>query len=204
METKHALTKAWSTLTVKSVDEETGIIRGIASTPSTDLAGDIVEPKGAEFKLPIPLLDQHDHSSPIGHVYAAEVRDDGILIEAKIAIDSGLIYVDKVWKQIKAGLVRGLSVGFRALEAEPIKGGKGYRFKKWKWLELSAVTIPANMDASISVVKSIDLAESDPTVSESADPSDEAPVSDEYVAAKKRSAAAVIAAKRAIRKRHIH
>jgi phage head maturation protease len=57
---------------------------------------------------------------------------------------------------MKSGLVRGLSIGFRATKAEPIKGG-GYRFKEWNWLELSAVTIPCNAEASITSIKRFDF-----------------------------------------------
>jgi HK97 family phage prohead protease len=150
------ITKSWSTLEIKSIDDSKRIIRGIASTPSTDRAGDVVEPKGARFSLPIPLLSQHDHGSPIGMVKFAKITDAGIEIEAEIAKDSGLFYVEKAWNQIKSGLVRGLSIGFRATKAEPIKGG-GLRFKEWNWLELSAVTIPCNADASIMSVKRFDF-----------------------------------------------
>lgn len=148
--------KSWSTLTIKAIDDEKRIIKGIASTPSTDRSGDIVEPKGARFTLPIPLLSQHDHSSPIGMVKSARVTDQGIEIEAEIPKNSGLGYVDKAWMQIKSGLVRGLSIGFRGTKAEPIKGG-GLRFKEWQWLELSCVTIPCNADANIMAIKKFDL-----------------------------------------------
>jgi HK97 family phage prohead protease len=149
--------RSWSVLTVKSIDDELRIVRGIASTPSTDRSGDIVEPLGAKFSLPIPLLSQHDRASPIGAVTSATVTADGIEIEAHIPKNSGLAYVETAWNQIKAGLVRGLSIGFQALSAEPIKGTNGIRFKTWAWHELSAVTIPANADASIISVKQFDL-----------------------------------------------
>src|SRR5690606_25369784 len=55
-----------------------------------------------------------------------------------------------------AGLVRGLSIGFRGLDVEEIKGSWSLRFKEWEWLELSAVTIPANAEATIQAIKSID------------------------------------------------
>lgn len=147
---------SWSVLTIKSINDEQRIIKGIASTPSTDRAGDIVEPKGAKFTLPIPLLSQHDHSSPIGKVISARITDAGIEIEAEIPKNSGLGYVDKAWNQIKSGLVRGLSIGFKGTKAEPLKGG-GLRFKEWTWLELSAVTIPCNAEANIVSVKQFDL-----------------------------------------------
>ena len=60
---------------------------------------------------------------------------------------------------IKAGLVPGLSIGFKAIEHEYIKETKGVRFIKWDFLELSAVTIPANAECTIATVKSIDTAQ---------------------------------------------
>lgn len=147
--------RAYSTFEIKSLDEDAGIITGIASTPSTDRMEDIVEPEGAEFKLPIPLLWQHDSSSPIGHVTEARVSAKGIEITAKIA--RGISdEIDKAWNLIKNGLVRGLSIGFRGLETADIAGSWGVRFLKWEWLELSAVTIPANAEATILTVKKYD------------------------------------------------
>lgn len=148
--------KAYSLVTFeKSVDEDQRIIRGIASTPTPDRSNDIVEPKGAKFKLPIPLLSQHDHTKPIGHVIEAKITSKGIEIVAQIA--KGIDYVDQSWAQIKAGLIRGLSIGFRPLEYQEHKNsdGYGYTFSSWEWYELSAVTVPANADASISMVKSL-------------------------------------------------
>jgi HK97 family phage major capsid protein/HK97 family phage prohead protease len=149
--------RAWSTLTIKSVDDDLRIIEGIASTPSTDRMGDIVEPKGAQFNLPMPLLWQHKSSEPIGHVIAANVTAAGITIKAQIA-KGVLPKIDEAWALIKSGLVRGLSIGFQPLEFSQIKDTGGLRFTKWDWHELSAVTIPANADASISAIKSIDEA----------------------------------------------
>lgn len=149
--------KSWATLQIKSINEDQRIIRGIASTPSTDRSGDIVNPKGATFTLPFPLLSQHDHASPIGEVTSAVVTDSGIEIEAVLPKNSGLDYVDRAWLQIKSGLVRGLSIGFRALEAVPTKNKKGIHFTKYEIIELSAVTVPCNQDASIFSIKQLDL-----------------------------------------------
>lgn len=152
--------RAYSLLEIKAVDEEQRTIEGIASTPKTDLMDDIVEPKGAEFKLPLPLLWQHNAREPIGHVTAAKVSDRGIQIRAQLArIDEpGALKdrLDEAWQSIKSGLVRGLSIGFKSIESADIDGSYGRRFIKWLWLELSAVTIPANIEASIQTVKSCD------------------------------------------------
>lgn len=156
------MNRAYSTLELKSIDDDKRILTGIASTPTPDRMDDIVEPKGAVFKLPLPFLWQHTHSQPIGHVTQAKVKDAGIEVTVQIAKieDAGTLKdrLDEAWQSIKAGLVRGLSIGFAPIESANIEGTWGRRFIKWDWLELSAVTIPANADASIQAIKSIDAA----------------------------------------------
>lgn len=148
--------KSWSTFQIKSINEDARTLTGIASTPSTDRDGDIVDPKGARFKLPLPLLSQHNHDYPIGQVTEAKTTADGIEITASIPDDSGLHYVDRAWKQLKAKLLGGLSIGFRGIKTEPIEGSYGVHFKEWEWFELSVVTIPANAECTIQTVKKFD------------------------------------------------
>lgn len=52
--------RAYSSLVIKAVDEEKRIIRGIATTPTPDRVGDIVEPLGVKFSNPLAFLWQHD------------------------------------------------------------------------------------------------------------------------------------------------
>lgn len=151
--------KAYSLLQVKSFDAEERIIKGIASTPSPDRSDDIVDPSGAKFALPIPFLWQHMHSQPIGQVTEAVVTDKGIEVTVQIAKieEEGKLKerVDEAWQSIKSGLVRGLSIGFRGIEVEDIPRSWGLHFKQWEWFELSAVTVPANSEASITEIKTI-------------------------------------------------
>lgn len=152
--------RAYSTLEVKALDDERRVITGIASTPSPDRMQDVVEPKGAQFKLPIPFLWQHNHDEPIGHVTEAKVTQKGIEVSVQLTQveEPGKLKdrLDEAWQSIKSGLVRGLSIGFSAKEFEQIPGSWGLRFLSWEWFELSAVTIPANAEATITSVKSID------------------------------------------------
>ena len=158
--------RAYSCLEIKASAETGGrrTFKGIATTPATDRTGDIVEPKGAEFKLPIPLLWQHNSSDPIGWITSAKVTAAGIEIEGEVASfpddpEGDLAKrLTKAWQMLKAGLVRGLSIGFRGIETARIEPGYGMRFMKWLWLELSAVTIPANAEATITAIKSADAA----------------------------------------------
>jgi HK97 family phage major capsid protein/HK97 family phage prohead protease len=157
------LRRAYSSIRIKSVDEDQRQITGIATTPSVDSYGDIVEPKGAEFQLPVPLLWQHDSKQPIGHVTKAKVTNEGIEITAQMVKipDAGKLKdrLDEAWQSIKSGLVRGLSIGFRPTEYNFIEDTGGIHFLKWMWIELSAVTIAANGDASIAAIKSADRAQ---------------------------------------------
>lgn len=153
--------RAYSLLELKSVDDDLRTIEGIATHVSPDRTEDIVEPKGALFSLPVPFMWQHGKNMPaIGHVTHAAVTDEGIRVKVQIESDDqpGLLkdHLDLAWRSIKKGLVRGLSIGFRPLESEQIKNSFGVHFKRWEWLELSAVTIPAHQNASITLVKSID------------------------------------------------
>jgi HK97 family phage major capsid protein/HK97 family phage prohead protease len=152
--------RAYSILEIKSVDTKARRFAGIASTPSTDRVGDIVEPEGAQFKLPLPFLWHHDVRDPIGWITSAKPNSKGIPIEGEIATydEPGELQnrLTLVWQMIKAGLVRGLSIGFRALESFPIQGTHGQRITKWAWYELSAATLPINVEATITAIKSVD------------------------------------------------
>lgn len=146
--------RAYSTIDIKAVDEERRIIEGVASTPTPDRIGDVVVPEGMEFKLPFPFLYQHNSRQPIGTVMAAKVTKDGMSVRVQIAKAGVAAFIDEAWALIKEGLIRGLSIGFRSLEESWDKTLNGYRYLRTEILELSAVTIPANAEASITAVKS--------------------------------------------------
>src|SRR5262245_18963678 len=155
-------TPAW--LEIKAFDDETRILEGIATTPRADRVGDIIEPQGAQFTLPLPLLWQHDQKQPIGEVIEADVSPAGIRIKARIAAveEPGALKnrLDEAYQSLKAKLVRGLSIGWTPIDVEPIPKSFGIRAKKWQWAELSAVTIPQNLDATIHAVKTAVVKES--------------------------------------------
>lgn len=151
--------RAYSTITVRAANDDERVIEGMATTPEPDSFEDIVEPKGAEFKLPLPLLWQHNSREPVGHVTKAKVTNGGIEIVAKFTkvTDPGRLRdrLDEAWQSVKAGLVSGLSIGFRAIEWTFLENTGGIHFTRWKWLELSPVTIPANAGAGITAIRSI-------------------------------------------------
>lgn len=153
--------RAYAVLDIKSVNDGERTIEGLASTPSPDRMGDIVDPMGAKFSLPLPLLWQHNSDEPIGHVVSAKPNKNGIPIKAKLVhpdeVNSPALkqLLQSAWDAIKTKLVRGLSIGFQVKEFSVMEGG-GWRIIDWDWLELSAVTIPANAEATITNIKKFD------------------------------------------------
>lgn len=157
------LHRAYSVITFsKAADEERRVITGVATTPTPDRVGDIIEPRGAKFKNPLTLLLYHDSKKPVGTVKFNKPTDDGITFEASFPkIDQPGPLRDRVeeaWGSVKSGLLRGVSIGFRALEdgIELLKETGGLRFTKIEVLELSLVAIPANSEARIETIKSFD------------------------------------------------
>jgi len=154
-------TRAYSLLEIKALDESKREITGIATTPEPDRVGDVVEPLGAKFAAELPLLWQHQHDKPVGTAKFGKPTKNGIPFTASLPVidEPGALkdLVDMAWQSVKAKLVRGVSIGFRAIEYSFIENG-GVRFSETEIFELSLVTIPANASASIHSIKSIDTA----------------------------------------------
>ena len=155
--------RAYSVLTIKAIDAATRKIRGIASTPEPDRIGDVVEPLGAKFAPEVPLLLHHNRETPVGIARFFPATAAGITFEAEFPeIDTpGRLKdeVDRAWSSILHKLIRGVSIGFKPIEMEPLKSG-GFRFLKSEILELSLVTVPAHQSATFAVIKSLDQAAS--------------------------------------------
>jgi HK97 family phage prohead protease len=157
------MNRAYTFLDIKAMDDdgEYVTVKGIASTPTPDRMDDIVDPMGAKFKTPMPLLWQHQHDKPVGHVTFAKPNKNGIPFEAQIPRikEAGTLKdrVDEAIQSLKYRLVAAVSIGFAPIkDAYEFMENGGIHFKEWEWMELSLVTIPANSEAIISAVKSID------------------------------------------------
>lgn len=151
--------RAYSLLDIKSVDDDKRILSGIATTPEPDRVGDIVEPLGAKFAAEIPLLWQHQHASPVGIAKFGKPTKNGIPFTAELPkiVELGPLkdMIDLAWQAVKAKLVRGVSIGFRAIDFSFMDNG-GVRFNETEIYELSLVTIPANASATIQTIKAMD------------------------------------------------
>jgi len=119
----------------------------IMSTPSVDRMGDIVEQNwdlSTFNKSPVALYG-HDHSLVVGRWHNVRVERGQLVGEVEFADESVDTFAAKIGRMVKAGFIRACSVGFRPLEATPIK--TGMKFLKNELLECSLVAVGANQDA---------------------------------------------------------
>lgn len=134
---------------------------GTATTPAPDRAGDILEPFGATFTNPIPLLWHHDRERPIGFATLHPATVAGITFDATIPdIEDPGPLRDRVLEavqSVRAGFIRAVSVGYRVLDGglTRLKSGAAH-IRQYEICELSLVTVPANMHATIQAIKSLD------------------------------------------------
>jgi HK97 family phage major capsid protein len=149
--------RAYSVLEIKSIDTDRRLITGIATTPTLDRQGDILEPLGVTYTNPLPLLLHHDQAVPVGTVHFDPPTAKGITFTASLPFipEPGQLRdrVDLAWHLLKAKLIRGTSVGLKHLQVAPLAGGR-FHILKSLIAELSLVTIPANIEATVLTVKS--------------------------------------------------
>jgi hypothetical protein len=136
----------------------------VASVEKADEDDDIVRVDGLDTSMhrehsPIKILAQHlrklpDGSPPIiGKVEEFRKANIGKGKDASKALLFRMTFAPtdlaKKYKQLfDAGYMESFSIGASVLESKPLKE-KGYDYTKTKLREISAVTIPANADATV-------------------------------------------------------
>lgn len=150
--------KAYGLIEVREVSDEARTITGIATTPTIDSYGDIVEPLGVQYRGPVNLYLYHKHYLPVGNVEFGKATKAGIPFTAKLpdVKEEGVVRerVNEARHSLKYKLLQAVSIGFLPIEYERIDETGGLRFKSWAMTELSLVGIPANPDAVIHTVRS--------------------------------------------------
>lgn len=161
--------RAYSTFSVRSVNDEQRTFDGIASTPDVLADGITVDPMGAEFKLPMPMMWQHGKGAikdPVGWITHATPSSDGIAIRGQMAKpkdDYPQPLKDELngaWVKVRDRLMRGLSIGFSPIDTKTVKidGKSVLKFARWNWHETSAVAVGMDPNASIASIRSADEA----------------------------------------------
>jgi HK97 family phage prohead protease len=120
---------------------------------AADRVGDMIEPGAFKAaKLPMPMLFGHDMNDPIGSWDLAEEKADGLHLTGKMLVGA-VARAREVSALVKAGAVRGISIGFVTKDAVTRKGG-GRTIKSLELLEASLVTIPMHPGARVTSAKS--------------------------------------------------
>ena len=137
----------------KILADDTGAIEGLAwpfGTP--DRVGDVIE-KGAfaGASLPLPMLFGHDPNDPVGAWTEATEAADGLRLKGNLLVED-VARAREVHALVKAGAVRGLSIGFLAKKAAPRKGGR--TITALDLIECSLVTVPMHPGARVTSAKS--------------------------------------------------
>ena len=145
---------------IKVVDSEKRIVEGYASTVDVDLVGDRGFPEAfkdhfdqmkAANDFPV-ILYAHDQFSrlPVGKILSFEIVADGIKFTGKLSKATGL--AKEVWEQVKEGILRKFSIGYRLLEFTNNEFS-GVDFKKALMLEVSFAPVPIQSRASLTNFK---------------------------------------------------
>lgn len=140
-------------LETKIAADDTGAISALAwpfGVP--DRIGDVIEPGAFKgVKVPLPMLFGHDYGDPIGTWDTAEEKADGFYVTGKIMV-ADVARAREVHALVKAGAVRGVSVGFATKSAAPRPRGR--TIKTLELLEISLVTLPMHPGARVTSAKS--------------------------------------------------
>lgn len=147
-------------LDVKSVDDA-GVFEGYASVfGNVDSHGDKVMPGAFGESLarhkrqgskPV-VLWQHNAAEPIG--VAEDIAEDGKGLYTKTRLVLETARGREAHALLKAGAIRGLSIGYRVNESKP--DGNTLQLTKLDLIEYSVVSFPANTRANVESVKSYD------------------------------------------------
>lgn len=132
----------------------------VLSDDTVDRYGDIVDPTGWDLKWfkknPIALFG-HSSSFPIGTWDNIRVEAGKLMATLQFAAAGTSARIDELRSLVEQGILRAVSVGFRPLEYDQIKGG-GLRYTKQELLETSLVSVPAN-PAALQVARSLHISD---------------------------------------------
>jgi len=94
-------------------------------------------------RAPLPLLRAHDNTSlPVGVVEGLTVSDGKLKGTIRLSANE-----DGLWTDIKDGILRNLSIGYRVIEKQKTK--RGFIATKWMPYECSLVAAPADNTVGI-------------------------------------------------------
>jgi hypothetical protein len=131
----------------------------VLTTETPDHVGDIVVLNGVDTKSfldnPVVLVSHDSTQWPIGVWRNLRIVGDAMLADLQLAAAGTSRMADLARGLVDQGILRAVSVGFRPIEAQPLKP-KGMKFIKSVLLEASLVSVPMN-PRSVMVSKSLNM-----------------------------------------------
>ncbi len=129
---------------------------GIAATAELARDGHVVIPAGINLenyrKNPIVLFS-HDPEVPIATCSAIGMAGKDLAVRFQFPPAGASAAADQTLALVKAGVLRGVSIGFDPTDCEPLDARRprgGQLIKECELLEISIVSVPADTGASIT------------------------------------------------------
>jgi uncharacterized protein len=133
---------------------------GYASTfGNKDLGGDIVcqgafQDSLKRYGLPLLLFQHKADECPVGVVTDAKENSRGLWIKGEMPKDDAFCR-DRLVPQLKKRSLKGLSIGYRAIEHERRKSDNVRLLKRIRLFEISFVSMPMNEEANVEHIKNM-------------------------------------------------
>jgi len=153
--------RRFAPLALKSMDETAGEFEGHAAIFSRrDMGGDVIMPGAFAKSLKkrgaggVRMLFQHDPSEPVG--VWEEIREDRRGLYVRGRLSPQVARAREIRSLMADGALDGLSIGYRAIKAQKLRGG-GRRLLELDLWEISIVTFPMQPGARIDHIKGVHL-----------------------------------------------
>lgn len=161
LENKNGLEQKSFNFEIKLLDDdnEQGIIEGYGAVfGNVDCYCDIIEPSAfnnwllKEKKNKLPMLWQHNIDEPIGYWEEITVDAIGLKVRGRLLINE-CEKAKEIYAFIKSGVITGLSIGYRTLDAFWDFANEVRLLKDLELIEISPCICPANDIARVTDVK---------------------------------------------------
>jgi HK97 family phage prohead protease len=146
--------RSYLTAAVQPLADDEVLVTMSTSAQARD--GHILEARGVRldnYRANNIVLWQHNPSLPIGNAEDIEVVGDKIVARIRFAPLGISDTADTVRGLVKSGVVKGVSIGFDVIDAEPLDPARprgGLRITAAEVLEASFVSVPADCGAQVT------------------------------------------------------
>lgn len=148
-EEKRTVEVVWATASAR-------VLRGFFDRYQEELSLDPKHVRMGRLESGAPLLDAHDlgrNQSVIGVVESARLENGRGIATVRFASEGVDPNADAIWRKIKDGIIRGVSVGYSVRRLEKIEEEDNkipvYRATDWEPFEISVVPVGADAAAQV-------------------------------------------------------